>query len=110
MRTMRTMLWRADTLIQSSPCGCAAGLVATLEETAADVDPCIAGLCSNLAGIHAALRRLRAVPHTMDDLRRYQQVLGGHLQTSRQRWSYSQRQCYGPPVVMLTCLRPPLQP
>ena len=48
--------------------------MASLEETAADADPCVASVCSNLAGIHAALRRVRAEPHTMDDLRRYQQV------------------------------------
>ena len=42
------------------------------------MDPCVASVCSNLAGIHAALRRVRAEPHTMDDFRRYQQVRGGN--------------------------------
>ena len=50
--------------------------VASLEATAAEVDPCVASVCSNLAGIRAALRRVRAKPHTMDDLRHYQQVRG----------------------------------
>ena len=48
--------------------------MASLEETAAVVDPCIAAVCSNLAGIHAALRRVHAEAHTTDDIRRYQQV------------------------------------
>ncbi len=53
---------------------CNIGLVASLEATAAEMDPCVASVCSNLAGIRAALRRVRAEPHTMDDLRHYQQV------------------------------------
>ncbi len=66
--------WHTCTLAPSRRCRRAAALVASLEETAADVEPCVASVCSNLAGIHAALRRVRAEPHTMDDIRRYQQV------------------------------------
>lgn len=53
-----------------------AELVAELEQTATDMDPAVARVCSQLAGIWLALQRLRAEKpkHTMDDLHHYQNV------------------------------------
>ena len=51
-------------------------MVSELEQSATDMDPAVANVCSQLAGIWLALQRLRAEKpkHTMEDLRHYQNV------------------------------------
>lgn len=52
-------------------------LVSELEPSASDMDPAMASVCSQLAGIRLALQRLRSdkPKHTMDDMRHYQNML-----------------------------------
>lgn len=53
--------------------GWGADLIASLTATAQDLAPAVAQICSNLAGIRNALRRLRAEPaHTWQDIHHYQ--------------------------------------
>lgn len=52
----------------------AAELVAELEQSAIDMDPAVARVCFELAGIWMYLEHMRTEKHTMDDLRHYQNV------------------------------------
>lgn len=73
LRIERTMSNKGNNASSAAP---RAELVANLEQSATDMDPAVASVCSQLAGIWLALQRLRSEKpkHTMEDMHHYQNV------------------------------------